>query len=161
MNKVNKSILSIIGICLIAYISSFFTRSGVTGWYQTAVHGVLTPPKITFRIVWTILYILMAISICKINLTTTSINKKKAQYLFWLQLLLHIPWCFSFFYMGYLGLGLLIILIMDFMAYLTIKSFKEIDKTASYLMYPYFIWICYATILNLSYIINNGMIVQI
>lgn len=157
MNKVNKSILSVLAVFAIAFISSFFTMKGVNGWYQTAVHGVLTPPRITFRIVWTILYILMAISICKINIIETTENKKKAQYLFWLQLLLHIPWCFSFFYMGYLGLGLLIILIMDFIAYLTIKSFKTIDKASAYLLYPYFIWICFASVLNLSYIINNGL----
>ncbi|MBI2008766.1 tryptophan-rich sensory protein, partial [Candidatus Amesbacteria bacterium] len=33
---------------------------------------------------------------------------------------------------------------------LTIKAFQKISKKASYLLYPYFAWVSFATILNFS-----------
>ncbi len=161
MNKYKSLFFHIIGVGMIAAIAGYFTRFGVNGWYQTAVPSSITPPNIWFRYVWTTLYILMAIAAWRISLCPKTEETKKSKTLFWTQLFLHIPWCFTFFYLGWLGMGFAVIIVMDFMAFQTIKSFAKSDKYAAYMLYPYLIWICYATILNLNYIVNNGLIVQI
>ncbi len=161
MNKYKSLLFHIIGVSLIAAIAGYFTRFGVNGWYQTAVPSNITPPNIWFRYVWTTLYILMAIAAWRISLCAKTEETKKSKTLFWTQLFLHIPWCFTFFYLGWLGMGFAVIIVMDFMAFQTIKSFAKSDKYAAYMLYPYLIWICYATILNLNYIINNGLVIQI
>lgn len=161
MNKYMSLILHILGVGIIAAIAGYFTRFGVNGWYQTAVPSSITPPNIWFRYVWTTLYLLMAIAAWRISLFPQNEETKKSKVLFWTQLFLHIPWCFTFFYLGWLGMGFAVIIVMDFMAFQTIKSFAKSDKYAAYMLYPYLAWICYASILNLSYIINNGLIIQI
>ena len=161
MNKYKSLLFHIIGVSLIAAIAGYFTRFGVNGWYQTAVPSNITPPNIWFRYVWTTLYILMAIAAWRISLCAKTEETKKSKTLFWTQLFLHIPWCFTFFYLGWLGMGFAVIIVMDFMAFQTIKSFAKSDKYAAYMLWPYFIWICYATILNLAYIVNNGWAIKI
>ncbi|RJP47334.1 MAG: hypothetical protein C4584_00605 [Armatimonadetes bacterium] len=37
----------------------------------------------------------------------------------------------------------------------TILNFKKVDKLAAYLLYPYLIWVSFASILNLSIVLLN------
>ncbi len=161
MNKIRNFLISFIGVGIIGFFASKSTQIGVNGWYVTAVPSALTPPNIWFRYIWTILYILMALAIWRISWQDKSQEKNKAQILFWTQLILHLPWCYTFFALGWIGIGFVVIIVMDIMAFLTIWHFKKLDKTAAYMLWPYFIWICYATILNLAYIVNNGWAIKI
>lgn len=57
----NNTIISSIAIISTAFIGSQFTKSHVdTQWYE-CIKPNITPPKYIFPIVWTILYILLAI----------------------------------------------------------------------------------------------------
>ena len=57
----NNTIISSIAIISTAFIGSQFTKSNVNiQWYE-CIKPNITPPKYIFPIVWTILYILLAI----------------------------------------------------------------------------------------------------
>lgn len=159
MKHLYKITYSFLVVFLIAYISSYFTRYGVKSWYALANKTIFTPPDSFFPVIWTILYFLIALGFYIILLNPDKKKNLEARQLFLSQLVLNIVWCLTFFYKGQLGLAFLVILLLDYLVLKTIKSFKKVKIQAAYFIYPYFIWLLYATFLNLLFIINNGLIV--
>lgn len=126
-------------------------------WYNTLSKPFFNPPSWVFGPAWTILYTLMAISAI---LVWRKRSKKKsvrdALKLFGIQLALNLIWSPVFFGAHNILLALIIIIFMLFFIVKTIMAFAKVDKLASYLLYPYLIWVSFATILNFSvYILNR------
>ena len=141
-----------IGICLVAGgLGTIFTISSIPTWYATLNKPFFSPPNYLFGPVWTILYILMGVSLALI--WQKGIKKRTvrdAMFLFGIQLLLNALWSPVFFGAKNLFLALIIIVLMWIFILKTILAFAKIDKTASYLLYPYIAWVSFATILNFS-----------
>ncbi len=147
--NIPKFLLSI-GLCLGAGIlGSFFTFSAIPTWYATLNKPVFSPPNWVFGPVWTILYLLMGISLYLVW------TKKKVPTVFWIQLVLNALWSIIFFGMRNPLLAMLDILALWVSIFLTIKAFSKINKLASNLLYPYLSWVTFATILNLSLVLLN------
>ncbi|MBR2430520.1 tryptophan-rich sensory protein [bacterium] len=124
-------------------------------WYKTLIQPSFQPPSWLFQPVWTILYILMSISLF-IYIKEFSIKNKTWGYiLFFVQLLLNFSWSPIFFMMKNITLALIIIILLDIVVLLNIIEFNKISKLASKLLIPYFIWIIFATYLNWGYLILN------
>ena len=161
MNNFGKLIYSLLVVAMTALISSYFTRFGIYNWYAILDKPMLTPPDYSFRIVWGILYLLMAVSFYIIQIKAQGAEYTESVRLFFSQLLLQIIWTFAFFYLGFMGVALGIILLLDFVVWIMIKNFKKTDILAANLLYPYFIWILYASYLNFSFVYLNGLSVEI
>lgn len=143
-----------ISLCLGAgIIGSFFTISsppaGGLTWYATLNKPSFSPPNWIFGPVWTILYILMGISLYLVW------TKKKVPTIFWIQLILNTVWSIIFFGMRNPTLALVDIAALWISIFLTIKSFYKINKLAGNLLIPYLIWVSFASILNLSIVLLN------
>jgi tryptophan-rich sensory protein len=85
-------------------------------------------------------------------------NKKKnkqALLFYFIQLLLNCLWSIIFFGLkNPLGASFEIVVLWFFII-LTIRSFSKISKIASYLLYPYIIWVSFAGFLTVSvYFLN-------
>ncbi|MDP3733454.1 MAG: TspO/MBR family protein [Candidatus Daviesbacteria bacterium] len=144
-----KLILSL-SLCLGAgIVGSFFTFSAIPTWYVTLAKPSFSPPNWVFGPVWTILYILMGISLYLVWL------KKKVPIVFWIQLILNIAWSIIFFGMKNPTLALVDIVVLWVAIILTIKSFSKINNLAGQLLYPYLTWVSFASILNLKIVILN------
>ncbi len=159
MTNVKKMLYSILVVVSTAFFCSYFTKFGINGWYQGIEKTSLTPPDSVFPIVWNILYVLMIIAFYLILKSPRHKEYKTAKTLFLSQLVLQIIWCFLFFYNGFIGLALGIIFLLDFIVWKTMFLFRKINPTAYYLMLPYFIWLCFASLLNFSFIVSQGLIV--
>lgn len=129
------------------WLSGLVTRNGLEGWYQSLLKPEGTPPKIIFPIVWTILYILMAISLTEFWRSEIK-NKAIPALYFFIQLFLNFLWSFLFFYLEKPLYGLIDISILIVFVILTINSFWKYSKWSSVLLIPYLIWIGYAFYLN-------------
>lgn len=81
--------------------------------------------------------------------------------LFFSQLLFQMVWCFCFFYLGYTGAGIAVLLFLAWTVRRMIGSFAQIDKFAAALNYPYFIWLLFALWLNISFVWLNGASIEI
>lgn len=120
-------------------------------WYNTLNKPFFNPPSWVFGPAWTILYTLMAISavlIWKKGLKKKGV--KEALKIFGIQLALNLAWSPVFFGAHNILLALVIIILMLFYIVKTIRLFSKINKTASYLLYPYLAWVSFATVLNFS-----------
>lgn len=151
MNKKIKLFISI-SICLLAaIIGSVFTTPSIPGWYKTLNKPSFSPPNWIFGPVWTILFILMGISLYLIWTDDKNNNAKKAPFIiFILQLLVNIFWSVAFFTIHSPGLALSVIAVLWLLILSTIISFRKISKLSAYLLIPYLFWVSFASILNFS-----------
>lgn len=92
--------------------AGFFQRSAIEEWYPLLHKPSITPPAIVFPIVWSILYVLMGLSLSFL------IKRKSAKWLIavWgAQLFFNFLWSILFFSWRSPLLGLLDILLLDFL----------------------------------------------
>ncbi len=151
MKKFFTSLLLCVGG---GWLAGLLTREGVKEWYPHLIKPYGTPPDIVFPIMWTILYILMAISLTLLWISNT-IEKKVAFLLFGIQLLLNFMWSWLFFYLQSPTIALVDIILLWFFVFLTICAFWRHTRYGSCLLLPYLIWITYAFYLNLCIWIYN------
>lgn len=125
-------------------------------WYATLNKPFFTPPAWLFGPAWTVLYVLIAVSAYLIwKKGFQKRNVRAALKIFAVQLVLNLSWSPIFFGAKNVLLALLIIVVMWVFIFKTIKAFAKIDKTASYLLYPYLLWVSFAAILNFSVWVLN------
>ena len=153
--KINykKLILIILGTFLIGGFFSFFIPNS-RGFYTSLEKPALSPPGILFPIVWTVLYILMGISL---YIVSESDTKKEENYLIYIiQLVVNSLWTLFFFGLNLQFLSFLWILFLIVLVVVMIISFYQTNKLAGLLQIPYLLWLLFAAYLNLSiYILNR------
>jgi len=139
-------------ICLlVGFLSSLAVVDAIQEWYVDLNKPFFTPPNKLFSPVWTLLYIMMGISVGIVwNRGFHHIWVKTALYHFLFQLLLNGLWSLVFFGLHSIVGGLLIILTLFILLLFTYKWFKVVDSRAAYLLIPYIIWVAYATVLNIG-----------
>ncbi len=121
--------------------------------YENLNKPPLSPPQILFPIVWSILYILMGISYG--ILKSKSLTDKTIDFVYYIQLAVNLLWPIAFFVLKWRLLALVIIIILDVFVFLTGLLFYGKDKLSGILQIPYFLWIIFATYLNLLIFILN------
>ena len=136
-------ILSFFVVFLTAYLGSLLTDTGQ--WYEN-IKPSITPPSFVFPIVWNILFILIAISLY--FALTSGKNTKLISFLFGINLLLNFLWSFLFFYLKQPSYSLIEIIFLWLSILLLIIYTWNINKTSSYLLIPYLLWVTFATLLN-------------
>lgn len=139
----------------IGVTSSFFTKNELDPWYFSLRHPFWTPPGYVFSIVWPLLYTMIALSFWRVLILPKKINKSKALVAFSCQLFLNFTWSFSFFYLKSPLLGLMNISLLLGAIYWNIITFYPLSKSSGSLLIPYFIWVLYATTLNIGFLVMN------
>lgn len=151
MNNFLKLLVSVAVPLLIGFGASFFTITEIGSWYQTIQKPAWNPPNRIFGPVWTTLYIMMGVALFLVWKKESNSNlKKRATFLFAIQLILNFFWSIIFFNQHQIGWALVEIMILWLSILLTIIVFAKIDKTAAWLMVPYISWVSFATILNFT-----------
>ncbi len=154
-----RLVISFITCFLAAGIGSVFTTKSVKQWYPGLKKPRFTPPNWAFGPVWTVLYILMAISIFfiwKEGLDTQGVLLPFV--LFWIQLILNALWSVIFFGFRAKGLGVITIIILWLLILATIITSSRVSVLAGGLLIPYIIWVSIATYLNTGvYLLNRSV----
>jgi len=121
-------------------------------WYKKIKKSGLTPPDRVFSIVWTILYILIIISLI------IYVRNKWSKYgllLFIIQLILNIIWTTIFFRYRLICLSVIDLLLLIVLVCLMIKEFYRVNKYSGYILIPYLIWLLLALYLNIYICLYN------
>ena len=154
--KVLPLILSV-GVCFLAAgIGSVFTTSAIDTWYTTLQKPFFNPPNWIFGPVWTLLYLMMGISLYIVWNTKNHANERRQGLkFFFVQLAFNVLWSMLFFGLKSPIAAFIVIIILWLAIYLTIRKFLRVSEFAGRLLMPYLAWVSFATILNLSIIILN------
>lgn len=113
-------------------------------WYDTLNKPEFNPPKWIFAPVWTALYIMMGVAFAKI----TTEKNKIGIILFTMQFFCNILWSRLFFMYKRVDLALYDILLLCALIFALIFHMRR-NLTVFSLLIPYFLWISFASILNL------------
>lgn len=147
--KIITALVSVGAITITLGVGKYFTAMGVGGWYQEAIKPALTPPNYVFPIVWSILYVLQAISLYRILYYGLGGDVVS---IFVIQLSLQVLWCLTFFAIGSAVMGLMVIVMLIVTAIALIKILRGRDIWSARLLYPYLLWIIFAGYLNLGFV---------
>lgn len=156
MKDFPKLIISIIGCELVGLLSTPLTLTAIPDWYSKLNKPFFAPPNWLFGPVWTLLYLLMGISLYLI--WRQGWQKKKIQVplkFFLAQLFLNFIWTPVFFGLRAPLPGLMVIVAMWFFIVMTIKKFFPLSRPAAYLLIPYLLWVSFATLLNAAIVVLN------
>ncbi len=138
----------VVCVC-IGIIGSIFTRSEIPTWYAGLAKPSWTPPPVVFPIVWTTLYVMMAVALWRLwDRIMPSDARRWAITFFVIQLALNAIWSPVFFGWHGIRAGLGIIILMAIFIAATIASAVRIDRHAAALLVPYLCWVLYASTIN-------------
>lgn len=146
-----KILITVTTCLLVGFISSLSTAEALQSWYPSIIKPSFNPPDWLFAPVWTSLYILMGISVALI--WHSGWEREEVQnsvMIFLAQLVINGFWPVVFFGMRSPGAALILIILLWGLIVWCIRKFFPINKLAGWLLIPYFSWVSFALILNLS-----------
>ncbi len=173
MSRVHSLLTLIFSIILaqsVGLIGSWATRPNIDTWYRAIDKPGFTPPDGVFPVVWPALYLFMAVAAWlgyrnasreqqywqqqDVSYESMLLGKRPSRKIalgfYGVHLLFNALWSFLFFYWQMPGVALIEILVLLTLILITTRLFHRIRPLAGYLMIPYILWICYATVLNAS-----------
>ncbi|MFZ5980029.1 MAG: TspO/MBR family protein, partial [Candidatus Zixiibacteriota bacterium] len=107
-------------------------------------------PGWIFPPVWTALYIMMGVALWLVW-KKGGFNKARIPIVvFFIQLLLNGLWSLFFFGLENPGLALVDIVLLWAMILVTMILFQRRNKSAGFLLLPYFLWVSFASVLNFT-----------
>lgn len=150
-------IVSFVLLCLgIGWLSSMVTRIAVVEWYPDLEKPFFSPPNQLFAPVWLVLYVLMGWAAGRVWFYGKHHRwGKTALYHFGAQLIFNGLWSLVFFGLHSPLLGLIVIAILWILIERCIFWFRLVDRRSAYLLYPYLIWVSFATLLNAAILYLN------
>ena len=150
-----KKLLTSLAIPIIgAVLISILVSSDNT--YNNIIKPPFSPPSIVFPIVWSVLYIMMGISLWLIRISDAQEGEKQEKIrAFSAQLLLNFLWPIIFFKFETYFAAIICLIFLIALLIKTYKEFKTIDRRASALLLPYMIWCFFFFYLNIGVCILN------
>jgi translocator protein len=153
-------------VALIVLLAACFAVSAIGGaltqpnldWYATLTKPGFAPPNSAFPIVWTILYVMMAVAAWLVWRSLGDAGDKKTALIwFGVQLAMNVAWSFAFFFLQRPDYGFGVIMALLVAIVITIVLFARLSRTAALLLVPYLLWVCFATGLNFTiWVLNSG-----
>lgn len=144
MHKTLRLMLWVIVFELVGFALGTVSNADKDTWYQALNLSPLTPPGVTFSIVWGTLYIMLAFAGFTIF---EKDDNAKAKMTYALQILLNWSWTPVFFALHIPWAGLIVILLVILFTLLTMLLERD-DTLIIALFVPYLLWLLFAGYLN-------------
>ena len=143
-------------VVLLGFLSGQLSGSGAdTMWFQSLDKPSIFPPPMWFGIVWTILYVMMGLSLAMVCAAWGARGRGIAIAFFVLQFAVNLAWAPVFFAMHDIRTALVVIVVLDVLVLITIALFWRVRKMAAVMLLPYIAWILFATVLNWQFLELN------
>lgn len=137
----------------VAWLGSLATSSSVDSqWFDLLEKPAFYPPPQTFGIVWTILYVMIAIAGW---LAWRSGGGSRTLRPWVAQIVLNLAWSVVFFGLRSPGWALPVIAGLLAATVWSALEMKRVDVVAAWLFVPYIVWVGFATVLNGSIVALN------
>ncbi|PSP56652.1 TspO protein [Halobacteriales archaeon QS_1_67_19] len=145
-------LLGSVVLCQLAgVVPAILTAEDVATWYPTLAQPSFTPPDWVFGPVWTVLYLLMGVSLYLVYRSDGGQTRRLALAAFGVQLVFNASWTLVFFGAHAIFGGLVVILALLGAILATVGLFVRIDRRAAALLVPYLLWVGYATALTYAF----------
>lgn len=131
---------------LFAILGGIVTYIGIPK-FENAVQPPLSPPSYLFPIVWTLLFLLMAVSAAMIY-DSEDVTAAKSLFMYTVQLTLNFWWCVLFFGFRLYFVSFIWLLILLLTVFMMTVLFFRISRFAGILQIPYILWLAFAAYLN-------------
>ncbi len=149
MSFLRYAVVTVPAVVLLGTLSGYLSSAGSANpWFEALRKPGFTPPGWAFGAVWTILYILIGLSLAMLLHAKGAQKRERALILFGLSLLLNFAWSPVFFGMHRVTLGLSLIAAMIVCTIGLIFALWKIRIVAALLLYPYLGWLMFASALN-------------
>ncbi len=151
MSKQLIALVIFLALCFgAAAIGGLITAKSVNTWYTTINKPVWTPPNWLFGPVWSLLYLMMAISGWLVWRNGGWEQNSFIMILFIAQLVLNVGWSGLFFGLRLPGWAVLELLVLwGMILWYTLASIKVVPL-AGILFIPYLLWVTFAGALNIA-----------
>ena len=133
---------------VVGYIASGYMTPAVQMWYDGLEKSALNPPDIVFPVVWSILFLCLAVS-------AFLVWGKASPRWFVVQLALNMAWSFAFFFLKNPAVALGITVVLLFAVYKTFRAFYPVCRWSGWLQVPVFLWCLFALYLNAVVVVLN------
>ena len=124
-------------------------------WYSNLNRPHLAPPNWVFGPVWTVLYIMIALSLILYVKQTRQNPVLWAYAAIILHLITNFAWTGIFFGLQKPGWALLDIVLLDITLGVMIVHFWQGARPSSVLLWPYLVWVLFATYLYVGFYFLN------
>ena len=143
-----KLVISVAFPLFIGLIAGLLSRNAMED-FALLEKPPLSPPAILFPIVWSILYILMGISIYIISNSDAPKNEiTTAKNIYFYQLIVNFLWPIFFFNFNWYLFSFFWLVLLWILVFIMIRKFYAISPTAAFLNLPYLFWLTFAGYLN-------------
>ncbi|MEO0454471.1 MAG: TspO/MBR family protein [Verrucomicrobiota bacterium] len=148
MNSILKLILCLAATLGVGWIGGWATSHSIHDWYPGLAKPSWTPPNAAFPIVWTSLYLIMAVSTWRIWNLLPGRKRNLALSLFGIQLFFNVGWSFWFFYFQRIDLAFFWLGLLCTLVGLMVFAYLRLITWVGLINLPYLIWVLYAFALN-------------
>ena len=156
LRSIGRLVLCLVLCMGIGALAGVVTMPEIDTWYAGLAKPSWTPPRIAFPIVWTVLYVLMAVALWRLwDRTAPSPERRDALVFFFVQLALNAAWSPVFFGLHAITVALAIIIALVVTILGAIVTGGRVDRVVPWLLMPYFAWVAYATTLNAGILAMN------
>lgn len=138
---------------LVAWLGSVATSGAADSeWFRSLDKPAFYPPDATFGIVWSVLYVLVAVAGW---LAWRAGGSTRTTVPWVVQIVLNLGWSVLFFGLQEPTWALVEIVVLLAAATWAAVSFWDLDRRATALFVPYILWIAFAAVLNASIVVLN------
>lgn len=143
-------------ILLLGTISGRMSNSGYdNAWFAALEKPDIMPPGWAFGAAWTLIYILLGLSIAIVLNARGAPNRRRAIIIFTVGMLLNFAWSPLFFGMHQTRAALFLLAAMIGLTLATFFIFVRIRRSAGLLILPYLAWLLFAAVLNYQIVALN------
>lgn len=126
-----------------------------TLWFQSLTKPSIFPPPAAFGIVWTILYVMVGLSVALVASAWGAHGRGIAIIAFAIHFVGNLSWTLVFFGMQNMTAGLGVLVYTTLTLLVVIVLFARVRKSAALLLVPYLAWVAFASVLNWQFMVEN------
>lgn len=142
-------------VVLLGFLAGRLGGDPQSDWFRALEKPSIFPPPMWFGIVWSILYVMLGVSLALVGAARDARHRTLALGAFAVQLAVNLAWSPVFFGLQQIKAALVVIVVLDVLVLLTILLFWRVRRAAALLLLPYLAWILFATVLNAKFLELN------
>ncbi len=148
--------LFLVPLCvLLGFLSGQMGAGADSAWFQALEKPSIFPAPMWFGIVWSILYVMIGLSVALVAAAWGARGRTAALWVFAVHFALNLAWTPTFFAAQEITAALVIIGLIVVSLLVVMALFWKVRRLAALLLLPYLAWVCFAALLNYEFLRLN------